>query len=42
VQFQWKLLFSTSINFWKIDPSDARKNLRNKVIDKIIVHFCGK
>lgn len=42
VQFQWEKLFSNSVNFGKIEPSDARKNLRYKVIEKIIIHFCGK
>lgn len=42
VKFQSKLLFTSSINFWKIEPSEARKNLRNKIIDRIILHFCWK
>lgn len=42
VTFNGKQLFSNSMNTGKNNETEVLKILRNKVLKRIIVHFCGK
>lgn len=42
VKFKWKELFRKSINYWKISRETAVWKIRSEILNKIVVHFCGK
>lgn len=42
VKFKGEKLFKSSINYGKYDPRDAVGMIRNKILERIVVHFCGK
>jgi len=42
VYFRRKELFNSSINYGKIEAKDAIGRMRNKILKRIVVHFCGK
>lgn len=40
VNFRGEKLFKSSINFGKIDAKDAVGKVRNKILERIVKHFC--
>lgn len=40
VNFRGEKLFKNSINFGKIDAKDAVGKVRNKILERIVKHFC--
>lgn len=42
VKFRGEKLFKNSINYGKFDAKDAVGITRNKILGRIVEHFCGK
>lgn len=42
VKFKGEKLFRNAINYGKIDQKDAVGIVRNKILKRIVEHFCGK
>jgi hypothetical protein len=42
VNFRGKELFKNFINYGKIETKDAVGITRNKILERIVEHFCGK
>lgn len=42
VKFRGEKLFKNSINYGKINSKDAVGIVRNKILKRIVEHFCGK
>ena len=42
VKFRGEKVFRNSANYGKFEPSEAIGMVRNKVLKRIVTHFCGK
>ncbi len=42
VEFKWKKLFKSAIDYGKFKAHDAIGRVRNKILRRIVEHFCGK
>jgi len=42
VKFRGEKMLKNSINYGKIGPKDAVGIVRNKILRRIVEHFCGK
>lgn len=40
VKFRGEPLFKNSVNYGAIEEADARGRLRNKILERIVTHFC--